>query len=160
MYSAYRGDSETVAVRSSLLVRYSLSEMPWEWSTFEDKAGKLVNAQEGKTTAQRQWRFSEGDPVDENLVLAYVREAIGHQEAGRMVKPAPKKSLELPPELTDAFSNNPKLEEGFNALAPYKQREYAEHISGAKRADTRVRRLEKILPMILAGKGLNDRYRC
>ena len=47
----------------------------------------------------------------------------------------------------------------FENLAPYKKREYAEHLSNAKREETRARRLEKIIPMILAGKGLNDRYR-
>jgi uncharacterized protein YdeI (YjbR/CyaY-like superfamily) len=39
------------------------------------------------------------------------------------------------------------------------QREYADYIASAKRADTRQRRIEKILPMIVAGVGLNDKYR-
>jgi uncharacterized protein YdeI (YjbR/CyaY-like superfamily) len=51
------------------------------------------------------------------------------------------------------------LKKAFGKLAPYKQREYAEFISQAKRADTRDRRLEKSIPLILAGRGLIDRYR-
>ena len=40
-----------------------------------------------------------------------------------------------------------------------KRREYAEYISSAKREETKEKSLEKILPMIVAGIGLNDRYR-
>jgi len=32
-------------------------------------------------------------------------------------------------------------------------------VAGAKRAETRAKRLEKVLPMIADGVGLNDRYR-
>ena len=40
-------------------------------------------------------------------------------------------------------------------------REYtrAEYISDAKRDETKVKRLAKIMPMIQEGKGLNDKYR-
>ena len=40
-----------------------------------------------------------------------------------------------------------------------KQREYADHIASAKRDDMKNKRIEKILPMIAAGIGLNDKYR-
>ena len=40
-----------------------------------------------------------------------------------------------------------------------KQREYAEYIADAKREETKSKRLEKIIPMILANQGLNDKYR-
>ena len=40
-----------------------------------------------------------------------------------------------------------------------KQREYAEYIAGAKREETRSKRLQKVFPMIEAGIGLNDKYR-
>ena len=86
----------------------------------KDEAGKLVNAQEGKTRAQRQWRFEAGDTVDAELVLAYVREAIDNQEAGKVVKPAAKKSLSIPPELEMALKDNAELQAGFDGLAPYK----------------------------------------
>jgi uncharacterized protein YdeI (YjbR/CyaY-like superfamily) len=44
-------------------------------------------------------------------------------------------------------------------MTPGKQREYAEYIAEAKQAATKERRLEKILPMIAAGGGLNDKYK-
>ena len=46
-----------------------------------------------------------------------------------------------------------------DALTPGRQREYNEHIASAKREATQHSRLAKILPMVLDGKGLNDRYR-
>lgn len=125
-----------------------------------DPAGKLVNAQEGKTQAQRQWRFLENAVPDEKLILSYVLEAIENQRAGKIIKPVGVKSLSVPHELESAFESDPDLKAAFKKLAPYKQREYAEHITSAKREDTRLRRLDKILPMIKGGKGLNDRYRC
>jgi uncharacterized protein YdeI (YjbR/CyaY-like superfamily) len=131
----------------------------FQGALLRDEAGILINAQEGKTRAQRQWRFESIGEFDEQQVLAYVREAIENQRQGKAVKPAPRKAISIPEELTRVLRENPELGQQFAALAPYKQREYAEYISQARRADTRVRRLEKITPMIGAGKGLNDRYR-
>ena len=125
-----------------------------------DPEGKLVNAQQGKTRAQRQWRFKEGDDLDEALILSYVLESIKNQRQGKIVKQAKSKSLSVPLELEQALKSDAALKDAFDALTPYKQREYAEHVSSAKREDTRMRRLDKIAPMIRAGKGLNDRYRC
>jgi uncharacterized protein YdeI (YjbR/CyaY-like superfamily) len=47
----------------------------------------------------------------------------------------------------------------FHAFAPYKQREFIEHITSAKQEKTQIVRLNKIIPIILAEKGLNDKYR-
>ncbi len=47
---------------------------------------------------------------------------------------------------------------GFYNLTKGKQKEYANYITDAKEEKTRLKRMDKIIPMILAGKGLNDRY--
>ena len=39
------------------------------------------------------------------------------------------------------------------------EQEYASYVAEAKRETTRLNRVEKALPMILDGVGLNDRYR-
>ena len=67
--------------------------------------------------------------------------------------------MEVPDELAGALADDGVAGERFDALTPGKQREYTEYIVEAKRAETRTRRLEKILPMIRAGQGLNDRYK-
>ena len=105
-------------------------------------------------------RFAEGESIEKSLIIMYVLEAFDNQRQGRIVKPENLMFLSVPCDLELAFNSNPKLNAAFENLAPYKKREYAELLSSAKREETRARRLEKIIPMILAGKGLNDRYRC
>ena len=39
------------------------------------------------------------------------------------------------------------------------QREYADYIESAKREATKITRLEKIIPLIEKGIGLNDKYK-
>ncbi len=118
----------------------------------------LVNAQEGKTKALRQWRFSELPEIDPQLLRLYIQETLDNAKAGREIK-AEKKPLILPEELQENLDNNPNLKSAFEKLSFGKKREYAEHIGAAKRAETRKRRMEKAFSMILEGKGLNDKYR-
>jgi uncharacterized protein YdeI (YjbR/CyaY-like superfamily) len=124
----------------------------------KDKANVLINAQEGKTKAMRMWKFYEGDTVDESLLKAYVTEAIQNTIAGKEVKSAPI-VVATPPLLEEAFKNNPALKQAFNKLSPGKQKDYNLHIADAKQEKTKLKRLEKIIPMILENKGLHDKYK-
>ena len=119
----------------------------------------MVNAQEGKTQAMRQWRFGVEDSLDEPLILSYILEAIDNQKSVKEIKANLKRSLEIPPELKQMFAKSSKLNTRFNQLGLSRQREYAKYISSAKREATKQSRLEKIVPMILQGIGLNDQYR-
>ena len=126
----------------------------------KDVQKKLVNAQEGKTKALRQWHIEKGDELDKSIVLVYVQEAIENSLAGKEIKPErKKKNLVLPPFLKNALDSNSKLAESFLKLSPGKQRDYAEHIDSAKREATKQSRLEKIIPLIHEGKGLYDKYK-
>jgi len=125
----------------------------------KDPAGVLVNAQEGTTRAQRQLRFDSMEGVDKGLIEDYLAEAIENQKKGKVVKPVKKQAFSIPPELSDVLSGDNDLDAPFRQLTSYKQREFAEYIADAKRADTKSRRLEKIIPMIRNGTGLNDKYR-
>ena len=124
----------------------------------KDNHKKLLNAQEGKTKALRQWKFTEGDTIDTNIVLEYVIEAMENAKAGKKLKPQRKKETIIPNLLNEAFKNK-KLKNSFNKLNPGKQREYCEHIGSAKREATQISRLDKVMPMILEGKGLYDKYK-
>ena len=131
----------------------------FQGALLRDEHGVLVNAQEGRTKAMRQWRYKNEDEINNELLGAYVIEAIENQRQGREIKADRKKPLEIPEALAAALAGNNGAREQFDALAPGKRREYAEYIAEARREETRKRRLEKIMPMILAGHGLNDRYR-
>ena len=119
----------------------------------------LVNAQEGKTKALRQWRFRSKKEINSRTIKAYVTEAIALQQDGLEIKPARGRAVELPPQLKTALAKNKTASLAFQALTVGRQREYAEYIAEAKREETKATRLAKIIPMIAAGQGLNDKYR-
>ncbi len=128
-------------------------------SFLKDDYQKLMNAQEGKTKGMRQWRFNSLEEIDERLILEYSYEAIQNQKDGKEIKVERNKPLVIPVELERVLSKNKELKLLFEGFTKSKQREFAEHIASAKREATKMSRLEKIIPMILSGVGLNDKYR-
>lgn len=126
----------------------------------KDEEQVLRNAQDGKTKAMRQMIFNSVEEIDKDIVLKYVLDAIENQKLGKEIKPdRKKKGVDIPNELSDRLNADNELKSSFDSLAPYKQKEYCEHISSAKREATKLSRIEKILPMIKQGIGLNDKYR-
>ncbi len=119
----------------------------------------LVNAQEGKTKSQRQWRFHSIEDINPDLIVSYIHEAIENAKKG--LKPVTQKSkeIEIPPILCEALASNEELIFCFEKLSEYKQKEYSSYIQEAKREATQIARLEKIKPMIMQGMGLNDKYK-
>ncbi|MBT8321646.1 MAG: YdeI/OmpD-associated family protein, partial [Eudoraea sp.] len=124
-----------------------------------DPLGVLQNAQEGKTRAMRHWKFNKNEEVDSMAVLGYVEEAIANQKKGLQMKPERKKETEIPLFLKNQLESDPRAKKAFESLTPCRQREYCEYIASAKQDKTKNSRIEKILPLILEGKGLNDQYR-
>jgi uncharacterized protein YdeI (YjbR/CyaY-like superfamily) len=131
----------------------------FQGALLKDESEKLVNAQERVTKALRQWRFNSVDEIDDKIVLEYVNEAIKNQKEGNEIKPSKKSEIRVPKELNDMFRKHLKLKKCFDQLTPFKQREYCDYIYGAKREETKNSRMEKIIPMILNGVGLHDKYR-
>jgi uncharacterized protein YdeI (YjbR/CyaY-like superfamily) len=131
----------------------------FQGALLKDSKKILVNAQEGITKAQRQMRFNSIEEINEKLILEYVKEAIKNLKAGKEIKPVKKTKLTIPTELNEALNKNVNLKKRFKELTPFKQREYCEYIFEAKRVETKLTRLKKIVPMILNGIGLNDKYR-
>ena len=119
----------------------------------------LQNEQEEKTKALRQIRFKKGEELPLEILRKYVTEAIRNQKEGKTIKPTKQAKLEIPAEISAAFSNDAAFETSFRTLLPGKQREYCDHISEVKKETTKARRLEKIIPLIKAGKGLHDKYK-
>ena len=125
-----------------------------------DPENVLENAQEGKTKAMRHWKFTSSEGLDQSLIREYIQEAIENQKRGLTVKPERKSTEVVMPELLkEALTGKVALMEQFEGLSAYKQREYCEYIDTAKQEKTKLSRLEKILPMIKEGIGMNDKYR-
>ena len=125
----------------------------------KDEAGVLTNAKEGTTRALRQWRMNSSDEINPVLIKSYVMEAIEITKAGEAIKPVRNKAFQLSPELELEMDNHPALKASYDNLSQFQKREYSEHINSAKKDETKARRLVKIIPMILSGAGLNDKYR-
>lgn len=131
----------------------------FQGALLKDNHNVLYNAQEGKTKALRQWRFTEIAEIDEAKIHSYIFEAISNQEKGLEIKPDTNKKWELAPELKSAMQTDEILEAAFNNLTPGRQKEYSQYITEAKREATKLSRLEKITPMIYKGIGLYDKYK-
>lgn len=131
----------------------------YQGALLKDAKKKLVNAQEGKTKALRQWRFTSMKEIDEKLIRTYLKEAIQNVKAGKEIKPDRNKPIAIPKELSSHLKKTPSALKAFNLLSKGKQREYAEHIEEAAKPETKSRRIKKILPMIVNGDGLHDKYK-
>ncbi|MDN3493646.1 YdeI/OmpD-associated family protein [Winogradskyella bathintestinalis] len=126
----------------------------------KDELRLLKNAQEQKTKAMRQMRFETKNDINEAAVLTYVKEAIENQHLGKELQPQrTNKTVAIPKELKEILDTNTDFKTAFNTLTPSKQRDYSDYISEAKRDVTKQKRLEKIIPLVLNGVGLNDKYR-
>jgi len=85
----------------------------------------------------------------------YIKEAIALEAAGKKVK-FKRKPESLPAELKAMFKKKPALKQAFATLTPGRQRAYILHFIGAIQPLTRISRIQKCMPRILQGKGLND----
>lgn len=130
----------------------------YEGALLTDRSNVLMNAQEGRTAAMRQWRFLEGDSIDGELVKHYVIDASLNMEVG-IRTPKKKIVVKVPKLLQTALDAEPEVLEYFNSLAPSHKREYAQHISEAKQEATKLRRLEKCITLLREKKSLHDKYK-
>ena len=121
----------------------------------KDPSGVLIQQTEN-VQAARQIRFTNvRDVVKMRPILkAYIKEA--KEKAGLEV--SYKKTLEfaVPEEFENRLVESPALKKAFDALTPGRQRGYLLYFSAAKQSKTREARVEKCMPQILRGKGLND----
>lgn len=118
---------------------------------------KILESQGPNSRSALRVCFTSTDQVEQlaDTITAYVDEAITVEAAGLTVEPAP--ALELVSELTERLAGDPELSAAFESLTPGRQREYNMHFSDAKQSATRVARIDKYAPKILAGKGMRDR---
>lgn len=137
-----------------------LTLMFFQGALLKDEHNRLVNAQEGKTKAMRQWRFYNPSEIDISQLSSYFLEVKDLASAGLEILPEKTHGQLMIPELLQkAIDEDDELQSAFSSMTMFKQKEFAEYISDAKRVSTQLRRLEKILPMIKRQEGLHDKYR-
>ena len=108
--------------------------------------------------AARQIRFTNLQEIVQlkDVITQYIYEAIEIEKAGVQVEMKKTAEFEMPIEFKQALENNPDLNSAFYKLTAGRQRGYLLYFSQAKQSKTRESRIEKYIPHILQGKGLND----
>lgn len=123
-----------------------------------DRYNLLFNANEEKTKGMRSLRISKVNEISEEILRDYIAEAIENQKAGMEINVERGKVVEVPELLHNELKRN-TIFHLFEKFSQSKQNEFSEYIISAKREETKQKRIEKIIPMIESGIGLNDKYR-
>lgn len=123
----------------------------------EDPDGLLVQ-QTANVQAARQIRFTSVKDVKQRAAAVedYVRRAIALEKAGVKVAMKTVKQFTVPAEFQARLDATPALKAAFDRLTPGRRKAYLLHFGGAKKAETREARIDKCLPAILQGRGLDD----
>jgi uncharacterized protein YdeI (YjbR/CyaY-like superfamily) len=135
----------------------------WKHALLKDPHGYLGerSAQGGEAMGNLGRMTSVKDLPPDKVIIDFIRQAAELNEKGIKVekkKPAAKKALAVPSELTDALSSNRKAKVTFENFSPSQQREYSEWISEAKTEETKFRRLETAVEWMAEGKPRHWKY--
>ncbi len=124
----------------------------------KDENKMLINAQEGVTKSMRQWRFFSKKDIDEAMISTYIDDAIVIENEGKNI-PKKSKNLVIPMLFENELCQNPELKIVFEKISDAKKVEFCNFISEAKKPETQLKRIEKIKPLLMNNKGLNDMYK-
>jgi uncharacterized protein YdeI (YjbR/CyaY-like superfamily) len=119
---------------------------------------KIMIQQTENVQAARQIRFNHVDQIIdmESILKSYIMEAIKLEKAGVKVELKKTSEFKMSLEFKNVLESKPALKKAFNGLTPGRQRGYLLYFSSAKLSKTREARVEKYMPKILKGKGLED----
>ena len=108
--------------------------------------------------AARQMRFTNLKEITDlqKVIKDYMFQAVEIEESGAKVEMKKTREFEMPEEFQQKLDENSALKKAFEALTQGRQRAYLLYFSSAKQSKTRETRIEKYIPEILNGKGLND----
>ncbi|WP_259071223.1 YdeI/OmpD-associated family protein [Mucilaginibacter sp. X4EP1] len=122
-----------------------------------DAHGILIQQTENVQSA-RQVRFINLQEIFEleTALKEYIYEAIEVEKAGLKVELKKTEDFKVAEEFQYKLDHIPALKTAFEALTPGRQKGYLLYFSQAKQAKTRQDRVEKYIPQILSGKGLDD----
>ncbi len=122
-----------------------------------DPENILIQQTENVQSA-RQIRFTNLQEIVKMapVIKGYIYQAVEVEEAGLKVPLKKTKDFPVPEEFQNKLTEISSLKTAFEALTPGRQRAYIFYFSQPKQSKTREARVEKYLPKILDGKGLDD----
>lgn len=110
------------------------------------------------TLHNRHMRFTNIGEVNEKLLLEYLLEAVDNNKKGLKLLVNADKTVEVPKDVKAAFKEAGVLTY-FDKLAYSHRKEYVQWIVGAKKAETRVSRIDKAISKLRAKEMLHDKYK-
>jgi uncharacterized protein YdeI (YjbR/CyaY-like superfamily) len=114
----------------------------------------------GEHTQAGRWiKFTSRKEIAaaQSILNNYLHEAIAVEDSGQKVTLKKDSEYAVAEELQAKLDAAPKLRKAFEALTPGRRKSYILHISAAKQAKTRAARVERCVPMIMSGRGFNER---
>ncbi len=92
----------------------------------------------------------------ESILKNYIYEAIEIEKSGLKVVLKKISDHPIPVEFQELLDSDATIKSAFESLTPGRQRAYLLFFGAAKQSKTRLSRIEKCIPQILIGKGVND----
>lgn len=110
------------------------------------------------TDVGRQIRFVDVRKIVEmkSTLKSYIDNAIEVEKSGQKIEVRKSSEFVISIEFQNKLKEMPALKTAFEALTPGRQRAYIFYFSAPKQSRTRESRIEKYIPHIIRGKGLND----
>ena len=126
-------------------------------SLLRDPDGLLVQ-QTKNVQAARQIRFTSLQEIIKlkTKIKSYLKNAIEVEKAGLKVDFKKTQEFTVAKEFKSKLDEMPELQKAFQTLTPGRQRAYLLYFSAPKQSKTRTARVEKYVPQIMKGKGLDD----
>ena len=120
--------------------------------------GGLLIQQTENVQSGRQIRFTSIGEIKQLAprLKAYIKDAIAVEKSGAKVNYKTAAEFKVAEEFQVKLDKSAALKKAFAALTPGRQKAYLLFFAGAKQSSTRTTRVEKSIPAILKGKGLDD----
>jgi len=116
-------------------------------SLMKDHEGILQEG--GSNLRTRSVKFRKADDIKPKVLTSYIKEAVKLNESGTEVK---DRQLDVPADMKILLNMNKDVKNIFEKLAYTHKKEYILWIEGAKKQETRERRLQKAIVMLRANR--------
>jgi uncharacterized protein YdeI (YjbR/CyaY-like superfamily) len=123
-----------------------------------DNSNDLIITPTENSQSGRQVRFTKLQEIEDNYIniKAIIYEAIEVEKSGAKVLYKKADEFEVVEELEVILAADASLRSAFDQLTPGRKKGYYLFFAGAKQSKTRTARIEKSIPRIINGKGIND----
>ena len=151
----YTWEGNNILILSAFVDNCTISF--FKGALLQDEAG-ILEKPGPNTQAARVIRFTDIGRINEleEVIKAYIFEAVEVEKAGLEVEFKKPNDVDMPEELANKLEEDPVFKAAFESLTPGRQRGYLLYFSQAKQSKTRISRIEKYMPIILEGKGMQD----